>query len=143
MHNTQLKMELAYPPSECRISIVGFIVTNNERTCEMYPYGCRNKLVVERDDRGVGMLLHLRRPVPNEVACYTILPNGSDGWRVSFAAHEYASGENGVRLDGAVVCIMIVYHPDHENRMAWRLYHHNRGYAIGEILVVELANQNN
>ena len=76
----------------------------------------------------------------NEVACYTILPDGSDGCRIAFAAREYASGENGVRLDSAVVRIMIVYHPDHENRMAQRLYHHNCGYVIGEI--VKLVNQN-
>ena len=77
----------------------------------------------------------------NEVACYTILPDGSDGCVIAFAAREYASGENGVRLDGAVVRIMIVYHPDHENRMPWRLYHHNCGYVIGEI--VKLVKQNN
>ena len=97
--------------------------------------------MVKRDDRGVGMLLRSHQTVPNEVACYTILPDGSDGCRVAFAAREYASGEIGVRLDGAAVRVMIVYHPDHENRMARRLYHHNRGYAIGEI--VEFANQMN
>ena len=134
-------MELAYPPPKRRVTLFGFIATNNGRTCETHPYGCGNKLVVERDDHGVGMLLRLRQTVPNEVACYTILPDGSDGCRVAFAAREYASGEIGVRLDGAAVRVMIVYHPDHENRMARRLYHHNRGYAIGEI--VEFANQMN
>ena len=58
----------------------------------------------------------------------------ADGCRIAFAACEYASGENGVKLDGAAVCVMIVYHPDHENRMARRLYHHNCGYAVGEII---------
>ncbi len=141
MPNTQLKMELAYPPPKRHFKLVGFIATNNGRTCEMHPYGCGNKLVVERDDHGVGMLLRLRQTVPNEVACYTILPDGSDGCCVAFAAHEYASGENGVRLDGAAVRVMIVYHPDHENMTAWRLYHHNHEYAIGEIL--EFMNQMN
>ena len=61
-------MELAYPPLERRVTLVGFIATNNGRTCEMHPYGCGNKLV-ERDDNGVGMLLRLRQTVPNEVAC--------------------------------------------------------------------------
>ena len=55
--------------------------------------------------------------------------------------NEYTLGKNGVRLDGAAVRVMIVYHLDHENRMAWRLYHHNCGYAIGEI--VEFTNQIN
>ena len=97
--------------------------------------------MVERDDRGVGMLLHLCRTVPNEVAFYTILPDGSDGCRIAFAAREYALGKNGVRLDGPAVRVMIVYHPDHENRMARRLYHHNHGCVIGEIL--EFAKQMN
>ena len=44
----------------------------------------------------------LRRTVQNEVACYAILPDGSNGCRVAFAALEYALGESGVRLDGAL-----------------------------------------
>jgi hypothetical protein len=64
------------------------------------------------------MLLHLHQTVPNEVSCYTILPNGSDRCRVVCVAHEYASSENRVRFDGVVVCIMILCHPNHENRMA-------------------------
>jgi DNA-binding CsgD family transcriptional regulator len=27
-----------------------------------------------------------------------------------------------------------VYSPEHKNRIARRLYHHNRGYAVGEVL---------
>ncbi len=47
-------MKVGYPPPEHPIMIVGFIKSNNGHTCEMHPYGCGNKLVVERDDHGVG-----------------------------------------------------------------------------------------
>ena len=46
--------EVGYPLPECRITIVSFIKSKNGCTCEMHPYGCRNKLVVARDDHGVG-----------------------------------------------------------------------------------------
>ena len=49
--------------------------------------------------------------------------------------------KRGVRLDGAAVGVIIVYLPDHENRTVQRLYHHNSGYMIGEI--IEFANQMN
>ena len=38
----------------------------------------------------------------NEVACYTIHPDGSDDCHIVFVAREYETGENGVRLNGAV-----------------------------------------
>jgi hypothetical protein len=72
--------------------------------------------------------------VPNELACYAIRRDGTDGCRVAFAAKEYAAGEKGVILDGVIVRIVDVYLPDNPNRMARRLYHHKRGYAVGEIV---------
>jgi hypothetical protein len=65
--------------------------------------------------------------VQNELACYTINIDGSDGCRIFFAAREYTAGENGHLLDGAVVEITEVFTPDHENRTMRRLYHNNRG----------------
>ena len=47
-------MEVGYPPPERRITIVGFIESNNGRTCETHPFGYGNKLVVEKDNHGVG-----------------------------------------------------------------------------------------
>ena len=75
-----------------RIVLVGFPPDYHGRSCDTHPYGCGNKLVVERDDHGVGMLLRLRQTVPNEVACYTILPDGSDGCRVAFAVQRVYIG---------------------------------------------------
>ena len=97
-------MELSSaPPPDRRIIIVGFLPDNNGRSCALQPFGCSNILVLERADCGVGMLVRLRMLVQNELACFAINPDGSDGCRVAFAAREYAAGENGRRFDGALV----------------------------------------
>jgi hypothetical protein len=126
------------PPPERRIVIVGFLPDNNGRSCDLHPFGCGNILVLQRVDDGVGMLLRVRMIVENELACFALNPDGSDGCRVAFAAREYAAGENGRRFDGALVRLVEVYSPEHENRTARHLYHRNRGYAVGE--VIEFAN---
>ena len=41
---------------------------------------------------------------------------------------------NGLRFDGATVRIVEMFLPDNPNRTVRRLYHHNRGYAVGEIV---------
>ena len=74
--------------------------------------------MLHHDDGGVGMLVHLRMLVQDELACFAVNPDGSDGCRVAFAAREYAAGENGRRFDGALVHLVAVYSPEHENRMA-------------------------
>jgi len=122
------------PPPERRIIIVGFLPDNNGRSCALHPFGCGNIVVLERADGGVGMLVRLRMLVQNELACYAINPDGSDGCHVAFAAREYAAGENGRRFDGALVRLTAVYSPEDENSTARRLYHRNRGYAVGEIV---------
>jgi hypothetical protein len=58
--------------------------------------------VVERFDNGVGMELRLRMKVADELACYVIKPDGTDGCHVAFATKEYAVGVNGLRLNGAI-----------------------------------------
>jgi hypothetical protein len=117
-----------------RIVLVGFLPMDNGRTCEVHPFGCGNSLVLNREDYGVGIVLRLRLVVRDQLACYTIRNDGTDGCRVCFAAREYAAGENGQRLDGAIVRITDVFTPESENSSVRRLYHHNRGYAYAVVL---------
>ena len=95
-----------------------------------------------RDDHGVGMELQLRMKAVDEMACYTITFDGTDGCHVAFLAKEYAAGDRGLRLNGAIVRIVDVFLPDNPNRMVRRLYHHNRGYALGEIVSFPVPNNN-
>ena len=63
-----------------RIVLVGFLERNNRHSCELHPFGCGDSLVLNRDDWGVD--LHLRlctMKAANELACYIISSNGSDG----------------------------------------------------------------
>ena len=82
----------------------------------------------------VGIELWLRMKVADELACYVVRTNGTDDCRVGFMAKEYAAGEKGAKLDGVIVRIVDVFLPDNPNRTARRLYHHNRGYAVAEIV---------
>ena len=78
-------ISVSFPPPDHRIILVGFIETNNGRQCESHPDGCGNSLAVERFDNGVGMELQLRMKVADELACYIIKPNCTDGCHVVFA----------------------------------------------------------
>ena len=118
-----------------RIVLVGFLPCDNGRSCELHPFGCGNTLVLNREDGGVGMCLRMRMSAPHELACYTINGDGTDGCRVCFVAREVAACGNAERLNGAVVCFVDVFTSDHENRAIRRLFHHNRGYAYGRIVV--------
>ena len=69
-----------------QIVLVGFLPMNNGRTCEVHPFGCGNLLVLNREDYGVGIVLRLRLVVTDELACYTVCYDGTDGWHVCFAA---------------------------------------------------------
>jgi hypothetical protein len=91
-------------------------------------------VVVERHDNGVGMELRLRMTEADDLVCYAMEPDSTDGCRFSFAAKEYVAGENGLRFDGATVRIVEMFLPDNPNRTMRRLYHHNCGYAVGEIV---------
>ena len=71
--------------------------------------------------------------VPNELACYIVNSDGSDGCRVCFVAREYATGENACRLDGRIIKIMQAYQSDDENRSMRRLCHHNHSYAYSVV----------
>ena len=95
--------------------------------------GCGSSLVLNQD-YGVGMVLRLHMFVSNELACYTIPDDGADGCHVCFTSCEFTAGENGHRLDGAIVLITQMFTPEFENRLMRRLYHHNHGYTYATIL---------
>jgi hypothetical protein len=72
--------------------------------------------------------------VREELACYTIHDDGTDGCRVH--------GENGQRLDGAIIRITDVFTPESENSSVRHLYHHNHGYAYAIVLNLSSAGVN-
>ena len=67
------------PPPGCRIVIVGFLTDNNGCSCALHPFGCGNIMVLQSTDGGLGMHLRIRMIVPDELACFAINPDGSDG----------------------------------------------------------------
>jgi len=93
-----------------RIVLIGFLECNNGCSCELHPFGCGSSWVLNRDVSGFG--LHL---TANELTCYIIGSNGSDGCHVGFMGREYASGDNRPQLDTAIVEIMTVFTPDSKN----------------------------
>jgi len=118
-----------------RIVLVGFLPDGNGRSCELHPFGCGNNMVVNRVDSGVGLYLHLRSFVQNELAGYIINDEGSEGCCICFAAREYAAGENNHRLDGTIVKIVEVFMMDHPNSTMRSLFHHNCGYTYATVLL--------
>ncbi len=136
-HNTPQHSEtcLINHGKDCSCS---FLPDGNGRSCVLHPFGCGNILVLNQEDLGVGLHLRLCSLVRNELACYTINDDGSDGCRICFAAREYAVGENDYRLDGAIVKLTDVFMMDHENRSMRYLFHRNCGYAYA--VVVSYAN---
>jgi hypothetical protein len=87
-----------------RIVLISFLERNNGRSCKLHPFGCGNSLVLNRDDWGVSLRLHLcMTKVANEIACYIISSDGSDDCHVGFTTREYVVGDNGPRLDGAIL----------------------------------------
>ncbi len=60
------------------------------------------------------MLLHLRMMVQNELSCYIINEDGSDGCHVCFVVREYAARESGHQLDGCTVHITGVFQSNDE-----------------------------
>ena len=117
-----------------RIVLVSFLPDGNGRSCELHPFGCGNILVVNRNDMGVGLHLHLRSFVRHELACYTMNSDGSDGCCVCFTAREYTAGDNDRRLDGAKVKLTDVFTAENENRSRHHLFYRNCGYAYAVVL---------
>ena len=119
-----------------KIIPVGFLPNDNEWSCVLHPYGCKNALVLEGDNsHGIGMNLWMCLVDGSYLAVYQIKSDGSDGCCVCFVAREVAASGNAARLNGAVVCVMDVFTSDHENRAIRRLFHHNRGYTYGRIVM--------
>ena len=116
-----------------RIVLVGFLPDDNSRNCDLHPFGCGDALILNRDDCGVGIRLRLHMMVVHKLTCYTINNDGLDGCRICFTAREYAAGDNGQLLDGAVVKITAIFTPDHENQSMRRLYNYNHGYAYAVV----------
>ena len=116
-----------------KIVLVGFLPQDNGCSCKVHPYGCGNALL-EQQGNGVGRLVRLRLVERTNLAGYEVSEDGTDGCRVCFAAHEYASGENGCQLDDSLVRITAAFLPDSENRSMRALFHRNRGYAYEEIV---------
>lgn len=48
-------------------------------SCQLHPFSCRNILVLEHWDNGVGMILHLCIYVQNELVAYLLNLDSSDG----------------------------------------------------------------
>ena len=134
-HASPLQKNTTHSRPMNHIVLVGFLPCDNGRSCKLHPFGCGNSLVLNREDGGVGMRLRLRMTAPHELACYTINGDGMDGCRVCFVAREVVDGVNAAQLNGAVVCVVDVFTSDHENRAIRRLFHHNRGYAYGNIVM--------
>ena len=114
--------------------LVSVLPDDNGRCCALHPFGCGNVLVLNQDDMGVGLCLHLCSFVQNELACSTMNEDGSDDCRVCFTAREYAAGDNDRRLDGAIVKITDVSSTDHQNHSMCHLFHRNCGYASAVVL---------
>jgi hypothetical protein len=109
------------------IDSVGFLECSNGRSCKLHLIGCGNSLVFNQDGWGVDVRLRLHMTnLVDELACYSIGSDGSDGCHVGFTARENAARGNGLRLDGAAIEIVSVFTPDSKNRSMHCLYHHNR-----------------
>jgi hypothetical protein len=80
-HSTRLRsmISVSFPPPDRHIILVGFIETSNGRRCACHPDGCGNSLVVERIDSGDGMELRLWMKAADELVCYVMKPDGTDG----------------------------------------------------------------
>ena len=117
------------------IILVGFLTTDNGRSCVQHPYGCGHFWVLEKSpSHGVGLHFRLRLVDGSHLTGYIVEADGSDGCRVCFAAREYAVGVNGVWLDGCIFQIKEVVLPDNENSSKRALFHRNRGYAVADFL---------
>ena len=117
-----------------RIVLVGFLPCDNGRSCNLHPFGCGNSLVLNRPDYGVGIRLRIGMTmVLNELVCYIVNSDESDGCRVCIVAREYAAGENACRLDECIIKIVQTYQSDDENHSMRRLFHHNHGYSYAVV----------
>ena len=123
------KMLPSLPPREQLVPIVGFIATNNGRTCQEHCFGCGNMLLLGMPAHCCGVLLRLWKTSPNKLAACFVRHDGSDSCRVGFALPEHAVGARGCSLDGALVRLLEVYTPEHPNSHCHAPHPHKCGYA--------------
>jgi len=117
------------------VVLVGFLPSDNGRSCSLHPFGYGNALVLERDNSHVaGMKLQMQLVDKTNLASYKMHPDGSDGCSVCFAAREFAIEWSGQFLDGHTVAIKEVVLPDNTYLANPHLYHCNHGYEIVEVL---------
>lgn len=74
-----------------------------------------------------------------ELACYEIKKDGALGCRVAFLSKMYACEDLWELYDGCVVKIVQMFQINSDSKWERGLYHHNYGYAVGEI--TEFANK--
>ena len=74
-----------------RTVLVSFLPNGNGHSCELHPFGCKNSLMVNHDDMGVCLCLRLCLFVQNELACYIMNNDRSDGCHVCFVAQRYVA----------------------------------------------------
>jgi hypothetical protein len=94
-----------------QIVLVGFLPMDKGCTCKLDLFGCGNSLVFNGDDYGVGMVLRFQMMVKNDLASYTICGHGTDGCCICFTSQEFAAGEGGCHLHGAIVRVMDMFTP--------------------------------
>jgi len=82
----------------------------------------------------MGIVLWLWFVMRDKSACYTLWYVGTDGCLVCYTTQEYAAGDNGQKLYGAIVCITDVFTPESKKCSVRNLYHQHGGYAYAIIL---------
>lgn len=129
------------PPSLDRhITLVGWTNNGNGRQCAEHIEGCGSGWVM-CESNSVGTVVKLLKTDADQIklACYAIKRTGEVGCRVAFTSKQYASEDLWQLYDGVTVCIVQMFLlPTSESKWERQLYHHNYGYAVGE--VVQFAN---
>ena len=80
------------------------------------------------------MKLRIWMTEKQELECYNILGNGTDGCRVCFLPREYSEGPAAHQYDDCVVKIVNVFGEDDTNSSIRAFYHKNRGYAFADVV---------
>jgi hypothetical protein len=113
-----------------RVVLVGFLPESYGCHCVLHPFGCGNALVLNQNDMG-GLHLRLRSFVQNELACYTMNADGSDGCGVYFTARDYAVGV--MTADWMAPSSRLWMSPPRTTRIAL-IFHRNHGYVSEVVL---------
>lgn len=99
-----------------QIVLLVILVCNNGHNCIFHPCGWGISLVLNHNDYGISVHLHLCVMVQHEHLFYTINSDGTEWCHVCFVAWECAAEENGHRLDGTIIQITEILKLDNENQ---------------------------